>query len=129
MYFCYDRNLMLYTEATGLFSPHRFDRAELSVPYLIRYFLQAGEFRNPVISATASRVELPNRKGLLGAKTIGCFQCCKVLPGEPNWTVEQSVKVEPTGICPFCRHDTLLGGASEITPSYLKSVHDAWLEP
>ena len=57
MYFCYDRNLMLYTEATGLFSPHRFDRTELSVPYLIRYFLQAGEFRNPVISATASRVE------------------------------------------------------------------------
>lgn len=130
MYFCCRRNLMLYTEATGLFSPHRFGRAQLSVPYLIRHFLHPAEFRDPVISATASRIELPNRARLLQAKAIGCFQCCKVLPGKPRWTVERSADVEPTGICPFCAHETLLGGGvGEITPAYLKAVHQAWLEP
>ena len=128
-YFCVGRKLMLFTEATGIFSPHRFDRAQLAVPYLMKSFHPV-EFRNRVISETATRIEMPNRSRLLKSKVVGCFQCCKVLPGQPKWTVTYSAATEPTGICPFCDHATLLGGvAREITPAYLKTVHDAWLEP
>jgi len=128
-YFCAGRNLMIFTESTGLFSPHRFDRAQLAVPYFMRSFHPA-EFRNSVILETSARIKIPNRSRLLKAKVVGCFQCGKVLPGKPKWTVTHSPATEPNGVCPYCDHDTLLGGVpGEITPTYLKKVHDAWLEP
>jgi hypothetical protein len=128
-YFVATRRLMLYSESTGFWSADRFARAELAVPFLMNYMVRPEQFNNAFLLETAGKIQKPNYSELIKAKIIGCFQCCKVLTGKPRWT-KRTANFEPTGICPYCDQQTLLGGeATVITSANLKTVHDAWLEP
>lgn len=122
------RKLMLSSISTGFFSPDQFARAELAVPFLMKYTVRPEQFENAIILLTADKIKSHNYSQLTQAKTIGCFQCCKVLKTKPKWT-KRSGRFEPTGICPYCEHQTLWGAATVITSDFLRTIHEAWLEP
>ena len=124
-----DQRVVFRTWPLGDFASEGFESAELSVPYLMRERPRIPEqWENALLEDTARRSQ-NNFEVLQKSEVIGCFFCIEISPRSSQMLVDHQDELL-TGRCPACGQPALLGGTrDEITPSYLRSVHDAWLRP
>jgi len=116
-YYLPARRLVLWIAAPGIFDSHQFERAELAVPFLNGFKEVSG---NAICDKTGPLFRKPNRALLEHVKQVSCLCCLRMLKKPPVF------RATGESFCPYCGEMALL---ADVSPEYLRQVHDAWLKP